>query len=290
MRCKVIKDKNDTPIRIRGTLMDVTERKQFERQIQTANVVLLPSYADGTLLSSTVMGAVPIGVAGLTSAVGSSSPVSTFADGGDHRTTITISGLKDAVGQSVPDGTAIATSANFCFARNSNGGCIGSAGGQIIGASVAPFDSSARIYTVTNGQIVFPYSSQGVSVATGSQTATVQVQTVTPQGGQISSSAVATIPVQLLSPGSAVVAHNSANPCRRRASDSRNKLRPRNHSRSKTTYVTGHHCFACSIRYGGISHSNVLERTTPVRESSMRSSSVRAMRNDEGTTPPASPE
>src|SRR5205807_2152320 len=49
------------------------------------------------------------------------------------------------------------------------------------------------------------YSSQGVSVATGSQTATVVVVPVTPGGSEISALAVAAVSVQLLAPGSASV-------------------------------------------------------------------------------------
>jgi Bacterial Ig-like domain/Carboxypeptidase regulatory-like domain len=179
-------------------------------QISTANVMLLPSDGAGNRISTTVIGVVPVGVAGLTSASGSSSPGVTFADGGDHRTTITLSNLRDASGQIAPDGTVVAASARNCFTFNTSGSCVGSAGGQIVGSNPAPFDSSAQLFTVANGQIVFPYSSQGVSVGNGEQTATVQVRTVTTQGSSLGTTAVATIPVQLLAPGSATVSSNPA--------------------------------------------------------------------------------
>jgi len=83
---------------------------------------------------------------------------------------------------------------------------VQSAGGVIIGGTTAPFGGSQyKLFTITNGQIVLQYSSQGVSVASGSQTATVQVVPVTPGGSQISSTAIATVAVQLLAPGSASV-------------------------------------------------------------------------------------
>ena len=47
---------------------------------------------------------------------------------------------------------------------------------------------------------------------------------------------------------------------------------------------------ACSARSAGIGAWNASGSTRPVAESSMRSSSARAMRNDDGTTPLASPE
>ena len=176
-------------------------------QIQVANVVLLPSDASGNRISSGPIGIVPVNVAGLTSASGSASPPSVFADGGDRRSTITLTGFLDASGQPVPDGTVIAVSARSCFSIQ-NGSCVNSFGGQIIGSNPAPFDSTAQLFTVANGQIVFQYSAQGVSVATGQQVAVVQVRTVTPQGASISSAVVSTISVSLLAPGSAVVAAN----------------------------------------------------------------------------------
>jgi hypothetical protein len=172
-----------------------------------ANVVLLPSDASGNRISSGPIGIVPVNVAGLTSASGSASPPSVFADGGDRRSTITLTGFLDASGQPVPDGTVIAVSARSCFSIQ-NGSCVNSFGGQIIGSNPAPFDSTAQLFTVANGQIVFQYSAQGVSVATGQQVAVVQVRTVTPQGASISSAVVSTISVSLLAPGSAVVAAN----------------------------------------------------------------------------------
>ena len=60
-------------------------------------------------------------------------------------------------------------------------------------------------FTITNGQVTFQYSSQGVTVASGSQTATWAVIPVTPNGGYISNTAIATVSIQLLAPGSANV-------------------------------------------------------------------------------------
>src|SRR5262249_22511816 len=107
----------------------------------------------------------------------------------------------------VPDGTVVAVSASSCFTVQ-NSSCVSSAGGQIVGSNPAPFNSSAQLFTVSNGQVVLQYSSQGVSVASGQQTATVQVQTVTPDGNSIGNAPLATLSVPLLSPGSAVIAAN----------------------------------------------------------------------------------
>ena len=174
-------------------------------QIKTANVVLLPAGSDGTRISNRSFAVAPVGISGLTSAVGTANPASVFADGHDRRTTITLTDLRDATGQPVPDGVMVAVSARSGFTTNSSGGSISSDGGEIVGGIVPSFSSYARVFTVTNGQVVFEYSSQGVSVNSGQKTASVQVRSVTPQMASISSRAVTTVPVQLLSPGSAVV-------------------------------------------------------------------------------------
>lgn len=175
-------------------------------QTQVANVVLLPSDAAGNRLDSISFAVVPVNLVGLTSGSGSASPAAVFADGSDQRTTITMSNFKDAAGQPVPDGTMVAVSAGSCFSAFPSGNCVFSAGGQIVGTNPASFNSSAQLFSLLNGQVVFQYTAQGVSVATGQQTAVVQAIPVTPQGNRISSTELATVSVQLLSPKSAVVA------------------------------------------------------------------------------------
>lgn len=179
-------------------------------QIVTANVVLIPVNAAGQIISSVAIGVVPVQLAGLTSASGAANPVVVFADGSDQRTTITLSNFKDAAGNTAPDGTLVGLTASSCFAVMPSGACINSAGGQIIGNNPAPFSSAVQLATVSNGQVVFQYSAQGVSVATGEQTARVQVLDVTPQGNLINGVAVTSVPIQLLAPGSATVAINPA--------------------------------------------------------------------------------
>lgn len=170
----------------------------------TANVVVVEAGSTGQVSNSNAVGIVPVVIAGLTSAQGSASPSAIFANGADYRSTITLSNFRDAAGNPVPDGTEVAVTA---APSGSISGCcyVQSAGGVIIGGTSASFSSQFKLFTVVNGQIVLQYSSQGVSVASGSQTATVQVIPVTPAGNVISYTALATVAVQLLAPGSASV-------------------------------------------------------------------------------------
>jgi hypothetical protein len=173
-------------------------------QEQTANVVVVEANSSGQIPNNTAVAVEPVTIAGLTSAQGTASPTAVFANGGDYRSTITLSNFRDAAGNPAPDGTQVAVTA---AAQGSivGGFYVNSAGGAIIGGTPAPFSSQYSLFTVTNGQVSFQYSSQGVSVASGSQTATVQVIPVTPNGSEISNTAVATVSVQLLAPGSASV-------------------------------------------------------------------------------------
>src|SRR5258706_2943041 len=176
-------------------------------QQSTANVVVVETNSTGQVSSNfTAVGVVPVTIAGLTSAQGTASPAAVFANGGDYRSTITLSNFRDAAGNPAPDGTQVAVTAAANASITPSGCCyIASAGGVIVGGSPAPFNSQFRIFTITNGQIVLQYSSQGVSVASGSQTATVQVVSVSPSGTEITNTVVATVAVQLLAPGSASV-------------------------------------------------------------------------------------
>jgi hypothetical protein len=168
----------------------------------TANVVVVESNASGAIENYNAVGVVPVTIAGLTSAQTIASPTSLFANGGDFRSTVTLSNFRDASGNPVPDGTQVAVTAQPSGSV-SGGFYVQSAGGLIVGGTPAPFSSAYSLFTVSNGQIVLQYSAQGVSVSSGSQTATVQVISVNPSGSVISYNAVATVGIQLVAGGSA---------------------------------------------------------------------------------------
>jgi hypothetical protein len=193
---------------VQGSALTITYADQnvtvSPGQQSAGNVVVVETNSAGQVSSFTAVGVVPVIIAGLTSTQGTASPAAVFANGGDYRSTITLSNFRDAAGNPAPDGTQVAVTAAPSVTIS---GCcyVGSAGGVIVGGASAPFSSQFRVFTIANGQIVFQYSSQGVSVASGSQTAIVQVVAVTPGGNQISNTDLATVAVQLIAPGSANV-------------------------------------------------------------------------------------
>jgi hypothetical protein len=179
-------------------------------QSAIANITLMESDVNGALISRTEIGIIPVTIAGLTSAQGTASPTVVHADGGDHRSTITLTNFRDVAGQPVPDGTLVGVSVANCSALFPSGFCVNSAGGSIIGGTIAAFNSTVRLFPVTTGQVVFQYSSTPVEVVSGQQTATIQIMAVTPGGSQISRTELGTVSLQLLAPGSATVSASPA--------------------------------------------------------------------------------
>jgi hypothetical protein len=174
-------------------------------QQSTANVVLVEVNSSGAIANNYAVGVVPVTIAGLTSAQATASPTSLFANGEDFRSSVTLSNFRDASGNPVPDGTQVAVTAANDGSLFGGGCCYAqSAGGVVIGGTTASFGGGQyQIFTVTNGQVVLQYSAQGVSVASGSQTATVQVVPVTPDGAEIGNYSVASVAIQLIAGGSA---------------------------------------------------------------------------------------
>lgn len=185
--------------------------------LTTGNVVLMPVNSNGSLFNEyVVLGAAPVNITRLVSGSALSSPTSVFADGSDRRTTITMNGFKDTAGQPVPDGTLITVSASDNFGKLPDGSYIRSAGGKIIGGiSASWLNPNARMFAVTNGQVVFEYSALGVAAIGSPLIASVAARpvAVTSSGSytSVSDKAIASVQVQLLPPGSAVVSVAPAN-------------------------------------------------------------------------------
>lgn len=170
----------------------------------TALIQFLPATAGGVRIGSNSFAVVPIT---LTSASASSThvsvqPASVLADGGDRRTTITVTGITDSVGTPVANGTKVVVSTlGGCAHRAADGSCIFNGGGVIINGVQAPefgADDRAHVLTVQNGQLQIIFSSLGVALLPR-QTATVTVQVLpaTPAGVRIGSRSFVTADVTL---------------------------------------------------------------------------------------------
>lgn len=174
-------------------------------QFRDATVTLMQAGASGERLSSTVLGSVPIKIAGTTSASASITPTVLHADGGDYRAKVTFTNFRDSNGSTVPDGTQVAISAANCASTDPNGYCIGSIGGAITDGAPSNLGSAFKVFTVTNGQVVAEYSTNGIVVSSGEQIATITANALDAFGNRLSSRALATTSVRLLAPASATV-------------------------------------------------------------------------------------
>ena len=139
-----------------------------------------------------------------------------LADNGDNRVTIVVSGIVDAAGNPVPNGTKIAVSTlGGCSHQDQQGACINSAGGTIKNGVQSPdlADARIRVLEVLNGQVEAIYSSEGLALSTP-QKATARVAflpALSPGGQRIGIRAFAVADVTLAAYGSstAVVAPQS---------------------------------------------------------------------------------
>jgi hypothetical protein len=172
-------------------------------RVQEANVVLLVAGPTGNIVDREVLGVVPVKLPGTTSGAAIASPAFLEADGSDRRASITVSNLRDALGNPVPDGALVAVSAQFCAARV-GGLCINPDVAATIasGEALPSLPVGARAFTVTAGQIVAELSASGISVASGSRTAIVQVFPIRSTGAALApNEALASVEVELMPVG-----------------------------------------------------------------------------------------
>jgi hypothetical protein len=118
------------------------------------------------------------GTVQVSSAAGSTAQITALpnalaATSGDNRSVITVSGLTDASGRLVPDGTRIAVTAGNWYRASDGGYPNGSMGGTILGGDGTPNDGSFRTFTVSGGQVTFTYSNSGLVLNVGETATTV---------------------------------------------------------------------------------------------------------------------
>jgi hypothetical protein len=179
-------------------------------ETKTASVVIAQAGASGERLSQQALGIVPVQTVGTASGQAMASPTAIFADGNEHLSTITVSNFKDLLGRPVPDGTLVGVSVANSVAFS---GCcfIGSAGGLVLGGTPAANNTNFKVFTITNGQVVVQYSSQGVTVADTEKVANITVVSVNSQSNVITNQAIATVPVRLVPPASVTVSVSPGN-------------------------------------------------------------------------------
>jgi hypothetical protein len=153
-------------------------------QTQTAGVSVVAANPSGATLTSTSFAIGTIQLPGMTSATASGPASMSLSAGGTA--TVTFSGIKDANGNTVPDGTNVAVTVANCASLTFSGSCNSSVGGAIVDGTVSSSNGGFKVFTVTNGAIRVTYSTTGASVGT----ATVQAVPAKPDGSNIGSTSL----------------------------------------------------------------------------------------------------
>jgi hypothetical protein len=169
--------------------------------VRTARASVLPATPDGSRIGFRAFVVVPVTLSSVTAQPVnvSTSPTSVLADGADNRVTVTVGGITDVLGHTVPNGTRLAVTPLEIGVTNPDGSCcVNSAGGSIVdGLGGSPNDGRFVFVSVNNGQTHVTYSTSGAVAleARGSATARVSVLPAGPDGGRIGfrAFAVATI-------------------------------------------------------------------------------------------------
>lgn len=161
-------------------------------EVAAANLQWLPSVPGGQRIGDIAFQLTPVTLSSARSPA-ISAPSSVFADTGDNRVVITLSGFKDALGAPVPDGTKInVTAEEHCFRDPVTTGCIPSAGGVIVSGTPSPDGFGLKTHEVQNGQVQVTYSAQGLGMQTlQSALVSVQVLPSQPNGQRIGDRALA---------------------------------------------------------------------------------------------------
>ncbi len=134
--------------------------------VATAVVVLVPADSANNRIGERPILAIPVKLAAVSSGTIVPEVPSVLGDGGVHPVRVTLSGMRDALGNPVPDGTRVAlTAANF--ARLDGYCCTGSVGGEFLDGAPVPNDGRMRAYTVAGGRVEATYSPTGIELSVG---------------------------------------------------------------------------------------------------------------------------
>lgn len=148
-----------------------------------------------------------VALSGVATATVIANPSTLVADKQNRVSVVTVSGLTDAQGRPVPDGTKVAITAGLWYRLADGGYPNGSAGGTMVGGDPTPNDGRFRTYTVSGGQVTATYSAAGVFVERGATApAILSVLGATPAGNRIAERpfAVATVTLTGLDSGTFV--------------------------------------------------------------------------------------
>jgi hypothetical protein len=112
---------------------------------------------------------------GLTSAVITTDPASAVADGVRRPVRVRVTGIRDALGNFVPDGTRVALTARPWYRRADGGYSNGSSGGLLLGGVTAPNDIAFQVYSTVGAALDATYSAESVPLLSATDVRTAVI-------------------------------------------------------------------------------------------------------------------
>ena len=169
----------------------------------TANVMLLPASSSDGVVGTEVLALTPVPVPAVTSATAVASHTVLEADGADHRSSITLSDIRDAFGNPVPDGTLVAVTASTgCWVQVGTTCLQPGVSATIEGGVPIPGLTAFRELATSAGQVTAELSTSGITITSGFKSAIVQAIPLSPTRTLLSRQALATVEVDLVPAGS----------------------------------------------------------------------------------------
>ncbi|HTL48656.1 MAG TPA: Ig-like domain-containing protein [Verrucomicrobiae bacterium] len=167
--------------------------------VQTARIQVLPAKPNGGRLGDYAFAVVPVALSSIQQAQVSVVPPSVFADNSANLSVITLSNIKDAAGNNVPNGSkVVATAGAFCFRNPTDNTCVDSRGGAITTGTASPDGFDLKAHTVQSGSTQITYSAAPIALeAREAALANVQILPSQPNGSRIGNRAFTLAPVTL---------------------------------------------------------------------------------------------
>lgn len=159
-------------------------------EVATANLQIVPATPTGNTIGFRAFRVVPITLSSPSADVANITviPASVLADGANNQSQVTVSQIKDAVGNTAPNGNKVSVTTQQIGVNYTDGACcVNSAGGTITNSAVtSPNDSRFKVITIQSGKAIVDYSSTPVTLESRtSATGRVQILPADINGNRI---------------------------------------------------------------------------------------------------------
>jgi hypothetical protein len=164
-------------------------------ETKLARISVVATDGAGNVISPQALATGEVHLRGATAATANGPSIARLTGG---RAKVTFAGIRDALGNTVPDGTVVLATAANCGTFLSGTTCNVSVGGTLLDGASSSSGPQFRAYTVTAGSITVTYSTAGASLGT----ARIQIAPATAGGTLLGTRSLigGVHPIQVTSP------------------------------------------------------------------------------------------